>query len=154
MLHSLWALLEVSAKHLNVSHNCNLNCNTITANAMAAKLQSVVLFDWGAEISGCCQHDCRPRPSTSLENKIYLTVSGGSLIPVRTHSPYLSHCCFVLSVACFLTWMTEWRGQPGGDPHLPLWLLPQQPPDITNHAPAGGEREKVWQLFTQEGRGG
>lgn len=25
-----------------------------------------------------------------------ITVSGGSLIPVRTHSPYLSHCCFVL----------------------------------------------------------
>lgn len=36
---------------------------------------------------------------------------------------------------------------------MQLLLLPQQPPNFTNHTPAGGEREKVWQLFTQ-GRGG
>jgi len=69
------------------------------------------------------------------------------LIPVSTHSPYLSHRRFV---AGFLTWTTEWRGQPGGDPRLQLWLLPPQPPDITNHTPAGGETEEVWQLFAQD----
>lgn len=74
------------------------------------------------------------------------------LVPVNTHSRYLSHRCFVGNVAGFLTWTTVWRGQPGGDPHLQLWLLPQQPPDITNHTPAGGEREKVWQLFAQGGQ--
>lgn len=70
-----------------------------------------------------------------------------------THSPYLSHRRVVGNVAGFLTWTTEWRGQPGGDPHLQLWLLPQQPPDFTNHTPAGGERERErkWQLFTQGG---
>lgn len=75
------------------------------------------------------------------------------LIRVSTHSPYLSHRCFVGNVAGFLTWTTVWRGQPGGDPHLQLLLLPQQPPNFTNHTPAGGEREKVWQLFTQGRRG-
>lgn len=75
------------------------------------------------------------------------------LIHVSTHSPYLSHRCFVGNIAGFLTWTTVWRGQPGGDPHLQLLLLPQQPPNFTNHTPAGGEREKVWQLFTQGRRG-
>lgn len=66
----------------------------------------------------------------------------------------LSHRCFVGNTADFLTWTTVWRGQPGDDPHLQLWLLPQQPPDFTNHTPAGGERESVWQLFTQGRRVG
>lgn len=66
----------------------------------------------------------------------------------------LSHRCFVGNTAGFLTWRTVWRGQPGGDPHLQLWLLRQQPPDFTNHTPAGGERENVWQLFTQGRRVG
>lgn len=66
----------------------------------------------------------------------------------------LSHRCFVGNTAGFLTWRTVWRGQPGGDPHLQLWLLRQQPPDFTNHTPAGGERENVWQLVTQGRRVG
>lgn len=66
----------------------------------------------------------------------------------------LSHRCYVGNTAGFLTWTTVWRGQPGGDPHLQLWLLRQQPPDFTNHTPAGGERENVWQLFTQGRRVG
>lgn len=57
--------------------------------------------------------------------------------------------CFLVNIAYFLTWTTEWRGQPGGDPHLQLWLLPQQSPDITNHTPAGGETESVWQLLVK-----
>lgn len=77
-----------------------------------------------------------------------------NLIYVSTHSPRLSHRCFVGNVAGFLTWTTVWRGQPGGDPHLQLWLLRQQPPDFTNHTPAGGERENVWQLFTRGRRRG
>lgn len=66
----------------------------------------------------------------------------------------LSHRCFVGNTSHFLTWTTVWRGQPGGDPHLQLWLLHQQPPDFTNHTPAGGERENVWQLSTQGRRVG
>lgn len=64
-------------------------------------------------------------------------------------APISPTAVFVGNVAGFLTWTTVWRGQPGGDPHLQLWLLRQQPPDFTNHTPAGGEREEVWQLYTQ-----
>lgn len=71
------------------------------------------------------------------------------LISAGSRSSYLSHCCFVGNVAGFLTWTRVWRGQPGDDPHLQLWLLPQRPPDITKHTPAAGEREKVWQLLAQ-----
>lgn len=63
----------------------------------------------------------------------------------------LSHHCSVGNVAGFLTWTTEWRGQPGGDPHLQLWLLPQQPPDFSNHTPAGGG-ESVRQEVARQGR--
>lgn len=103
-------------------------------------------------ISGCCKNNHRYLASINVENRLMSAVTGEipCLVPGGTNCPYPSPPrCFLVNIAYFLTWTTEWRGQPGGDPHLQLWLLPQQSPDITNHTPAGGETESVWQLLAK-----